>query len=147
MKVILNQDLENLGKAGDVLSVRAGYARNFLIPRSLAKQANEINAKALERHKTILLANREKVLSKARELAARIEKISVTVSKQVGEEERIFGTVTSGELEDLLKNEGVQVSKKDISLTEEVKKVGVYSAQVKLHPEIHAKFKVWVVAQ
>ena len=80
-------------------------------------------------------------------MAASIEKTSVTVTKQVGEDERIFGSVTTNELEDLLAQENIKVSRKDISILEDIKKVGVYTAQVKVHSEVTAKFKVWVVAQ
>jgi large subunit ribosomal protein L9 len=147
MKVILTQEVSNLGTIGEVVNVRNGYARNFLLPRGLAAVANEANQAQLAHHKRILEKRREKALAEAKALAAKIEKISVTVAKQVGEDEKIFGSVTTGELEDLLKAEGVDVSKKEISLLDEVKKVGVYSAQVKLHKDVLAKFKVWVVAQ
>jgi large subunit ribosomal protein L9 len=147
MKVILTQEVSNLGSIGEVVNVRNGYARNFLLPRGLAAVANEANQAQLAHHKRVLEKRREKALAEAKALAAKIEKISVTVAKQVGEDEKIFGSVTTGELEDLLKAEGVDVSKKEISLLDEVKKVGVYSAQVKLHKDVLAKFKVWVVAQ
>jgi len=147
MKVILTQEVSSLGTIGDIVNVRNGYARNFLLPRGLAAVANEANQAQLAHHKRVLEKRREKALAEAKSLAAKIEKISVTVAKQVGEDEKIFGSVTTGELEDLLKAEGVDVSKKEISLLEEVKKVGVYSAQVKLHKDVVAKFKVWVVAQ
>jgi len=147
MKVILTQEVSSLGTIGDIVNVRNGYARNFLLPRGLAAVANEANQAQLAHHKRVLEKRREKALAEAKSLAGKIEKISVTVAKQVGEDEKIFGSVTTGELEDLLKAEGVDVSKKEISLLEEVKKVGVYSAQVKLHKDVVAKFKVWVVAQ
>ncbi len=147
MRLILTQEVFNLGSIGDIVSVKDGYARNFLLPRGLATAANESNKKALEHHQRVLLKKREAALGSAKELAAMIEKTSVTVSKQVGEDEKIFGSVTTAELEELLKAEGIKVSKKDITLTEDVKKVGVYAASVKLHQEVSAKFKVWVVAQ
>jgi large subunit ribosomal protein L9 len=147
MKVILTQEVSNLGSIGEIVNVRNGYARNFLLPRGLAAVANEANQAQLAHHKRVLEKRREKALAEAKTLAAKIEKVSVTVAKQVGEDEKIFGSVTTGELEDLLKAEGVDVSKKEISLLDEVKKVGVYSAQVKLHKDVVAKFKVWVVAQ
>ncbi len=147
MKVILNQEVENLGSIGDVVNVRNGYARNYLLPRSLASFASDANKKALEHQKAVLSRRREKVLGAAKELGSQIEKTSVTVTKQVGEDEKIFGTVTTGELEALLLAEGITVSKKDITLLEDIKKLGVYSAQVKLHAEVTPKFKVWVVAQ
>lgn len=147
MKVILTQDVDNIGTIGDVVKVRDGYARNFLVPRGLATAATDASQKALEHHKRVLEKKREKVLGAAKGIAAQIEKTSVTVAKQVGEDEKIFGSVTPHELEELLKAEGINVSKKDITILEEIKKVGVYSAQVKLHSQVNAKFKVWVVAQ
>lgn len=147
MRLILTQEVFNLGSIGDVVTVKGGYARNFLLPRGLATVANEANKKQLEHQKRTLQKKREAALASAKELAAAIEKTSVTVAKQVGEDEKIFGSVTTAELEELLKAEGLTISKKDITLTEDVKKVGVYSANVRLHPEVSAKFKVWVVAQ
>lgn len=147
MKVILSQEVSNLGSIGDIVNVRNGYARNFLLPRGLASVANESNKAALEHHQRVLGKRREKVLAAAKALATQIEKTSVTVTKQVGEDEKIFGSVTSAELEALLKAEGLDVSKKDITILEDIKKVGVYTAQVKLHSDIAPKFKVWVVAQ
>lgn len=147
MKLILNENVSNLGAIGDVVTVKPGYARNFLLPRGLAVVANEGNKKALDHHLKVLEKRREAQLASAREHAANIERTSVTVTKQVGEDEKIFGTVTTAELETLLEAEGVKVDKKDISLTEDIKKVGVYTAQVKVHPEVSANFKIWVVAQ
>ncbi|MCX6108193.1 MAG: 50S ribosomal protein L9 [Proteobacteria bacterium] len=146
MKVILTNEVASLGSIGDVVNVRNGYARNFLLPRGLAALANEENQSALNHHKRVLEKRREKILVAAKELAAQIEKTSVTVSKQVGEDEKIFGSVTAGELEELLLAEGLKVSKKDITILDDIKKVGVYAAQVKLHAEVTPKFKVWVVA-
>lgn len=147
MKVILNHDVDALGAIGEVMSVRNGYARNFLLPRGLAVPANEANQAQLSHQMRVLEKKRSKLLGAAKQLAAAIEKTSVTVTKQVGEDERIFGTVTNAELEELLGQENIKVSRKDISILEEIKKVGVYTAQVKLHADVIAKFKVWVVAQ
>lgn len=147
MKVILNHNVDTLGSIGEVMSVRDGYARNFLIPRGLAVPANEANQAQLSHHMRVLEKRRAKVLAEAKQLSAAIEKTSVTVTKQVGEDEKIFGSVTTAELEELLAQENIKVSRKDITLSEEIKKVGVYTAQVKLHKDVVAKFKVWVVAQ
>ena len=146
MKLILSQNVENLGRIGDLVKVKNGYARNFLIPRGLGLVANEGNQSALNHQLRLLDKKKALILGEAKKAAANIEKISVTVTKQVGEDERIFGSVTTTELEELLAAEGVKVSKKDIKLSEEIKKVGVYSAEVKVHPEVTAKFKIWVVA-
>jgi len=147
MKVILNQDVSTLGRIGEIVNVRNGYARNFLLPRGVASVANESNEAALKHHRRILDKKRAQLLAEAKALATQIEKTAVTVYKQTGEDERIFGSVTTAELEELLNQEGHKVSRRDISLVEEIKKVGVYHGQVKLHPEVTAKFKVWVVAK
>ncbi|MEY4631626.1 MAG: hypothetical protein RIQ81_1746 [Pseudomonadota bacterium] len=146
MKVILSHDVDSLGRVGDIVNVRNGYARNFLLPRGLGMPANEENEAALAHHKRILDRKRAALLAEAKKLATAIEKTSVTVAKQVGEDEKIFGSVTTAELEQLLSAEGIKVSRKDITLLDDVKKVGVYAAQVKLHSDVSAKFKVWVVA-
>jgi len=147
MKVILNQDVSTLGRIGEIVNVRNGYARNYLLPRGIAGMANEANEAALKHHRRILDKKKAHLLAEAKAQAAQIEKIAVTVYKQTGEDERIFGSVTTAELEDLLNQEGHKVSRRDISLVEEIKKVGVYHGQVKLHSEVTAKFKVWVVAK
>ena len=147
MKVILSQNIDTLGTIGEIVRVKDGYARNYLIPRGMAAVANEGNQKSLQHQLKVLEKKKQELLDEAKKLAAGIEKISVTVAKQVGEDEKIFGSVTTAELEELLVAEGVQVSRRDIKLAEEVKKVGVYAAEVKVHPEVTAKFKVWVVAQ
>jgi large subunit ribosomal protein L9 len=146
MKVILNHDVDSLGRVGDIVNVRNGYARNFLLPRGLCMQANEENQAALAHHKRILDKKRAAMLAEAKKAATAIEKTSVTVTKQVGEDEKIFGSVTTAELEQLLAAEGIKVSRKDITILDDIKKVGVYAAQVKLHSDVSAKFKVWVVA-
>ena len=146
MKLILSQNVDNLGRIGDLVRVKNGYARNFLIPRGLGQVANEGNQAALNHQLRLLDKKKAIILGEAKKAAANIEKISVTVTKQVGEDERIFGSVTTTELEELLAAEGVKISKKDIKLSEEIKKVGVYSAEVRVHPEVTAKFKIWVVA-
>jgi large subunit ribosomal protein L9 len=147
VKVILNQNMPNLGTIGDVVDVRGGYARNFLIPRQIATLANAGNRKALEHQLKILAKKKDEILKEAKALAAKIAKVSVTVHKQVGEEERIFGTVTTSEIENYLASEGIKIDRKIIEIKDEIKKVGVYTAKAKLHPEVSAEFKVWVVAQ
>jgi large subunit ribosomal protein L9 len=147
MKVILNHDVQALGDIGEIVNVKNGYARNFLIPRGFASVANEANEAQLKHQRRQLDKKKAALLLEAKNLAATIEKTSVTVYKQVGEDERIFGSVTHAELEALLNQEGIKVSKKDITVPEEIKKVGVFHGQVKLHSDITAKFKIWVVAQ
>ena len=146
MRIILTSDVKQLGAIGDVLNVKDGYARNYLIPRSLAVVANESNKAEFEHRKKVLEAKKTKILAEMKKFAAALEKVSLTIAKQVGEDERIFGTVTTGEVEDGLNKLGHKISKKDIKL-EEIKKIGVYEAHIHLHPSVNAKVKVWVVAQ
>jgi len=147
VRLILNQDVPALGSIGDLVTVKGGFARNYLIPRGFAVVANERNKAELDHQIKVLEKKRLEHLGEAKKLAAQIEKTSVTVAKQVGEEEKIFGSVTTAELEELLAAEGIKIDRRNITVLEEVKKVGVYSAEVKLHAEVSAKFKVWVVAQ
>jgi len=148
MKVILNQDVYNLGSVGDIVRVRDGYARNFLLPRNLAMLANEGNKTALDHHMRVMDKKRAKLLGEAKKLASLIEKTSVRVVKQVGEDEKIFGSVTTAELEELLHAEGFKtVNRKDIAIEGEVKKVGSHVAKVRLHSDVSAKLKFWVSSE
>ena len=147
MKVILAQDVDNLGLIGAIVAVKDGYARNFLLPKGMATVANEGNKRALDHQLRVLARKRKATQDAAKALATKLEKVSLTIAKQVGEDERIFGTVTSAEVSELLAAEGLDVSRKMITLPEEIRKVGVYTAEVRLHPEVVAKFKVWVVSQ
>jgi large subunit ribosomal protein L9 len=147
VKLILSHDVPSLGTIGDLVTVRGGYARNYLLPRGFAVLASDRNKAALEHQMRILEKKRAKLLAEAKKIASQIEKTSITVAKQVGEEEKIFGSVTTAELAELLANEGLKIDKKDITILEDIKKVGVYTAQVKVHSDVVAKFKVWVVAQ
>ncbi len=146
MKVILVKDVPSLGTMGNIVRVKDGYARNYLIPRSFAILANDSNRKELEHRKRIIDARKEKILKEMRDLAHKMEKIRVTLQKQTGEEDRIFGSVTSGEIAAFFEQKGIDISKKDIVFKEEVKKVGIYSAEVKLHQEVTAVIKIKVEA-
>ena len=147
MRLILTEDVPSLGTIGSVVSVKDGYARNYLLPRGFAVPANEGNTKQLEHQKRVLNARKEKVLAEKKALAVKLGKLSLEVAKQVGEDERIFGSVTSLELAELLEVKGFQIPRKDIHLPDAVRKVGVYTADVSLHPEVTASLKFWVVSQ
>lgn len=145
MKLILMQDVDRLGKAGQVVSVATGYARNFLIPNNKARVATPGNMKMLEVLKKKELAEEAKRVEAARALANRISNLSLTISVQAGEEEKLFGSVTSDIIADALKEEGIEIDKKDISLDEPIKKLGVYQVVVKVHPEVKASVRLWIV--
>lgn len=147
MRVILSEDVPSLGAVGQIVNVKGGFGRNYLIPRGKAILANERNKKQLDFRIAQLEKKKKEILAGAKKLADAIQKIAITITKQVGEEEKIFGSVTTAELEHALRAEGIEIDRKQISLDQDIKKVGVYSATAKIHTEISAKFKVWVVAQ
>ena len=147
MKVILRQNTEGLGQIGEVVDVKDGYARNFLIPRKLAYAALKGNVKALEEEKKTLSKKREQELAAAETLAAELEKVSVTIPVQVGEEDKIFGSVTTQMISDALKEKGHEIDKRKIEIDEPIKALGIYGVSIKLHPSVNAKIKVWVVRE
>ena len=147
MKVILRQNYEPLGAIGDVVEVKNGFARNFLLPRKIAYIAIGGNVKALEEEKKTVVKKNQKELSGAVILAAELEKISVTIPVQVGEEDKIFGTVTTQMITDALKEKNYDIDKRKIEIEEPIKSLGIYSVNVKLHPTVNTKIKVWVVRQ
>jgi len=147
MQVLLQQNVPNLGHIGDLVKVKPGYARNFLFPRRLAILADARNKAQLEHQLGLAELGKTKALASAKELATQIGSVSLTVQKAVGEEDKIFGTVTTQELADAFKAEGYEFDRRVISILDDIKRVGVYRGSVKLHPEVAAEFKIWVVAQ
>jgi large subunit ribosomal protein L9 len=145
MEVVLKKDHENLGNALDVVSVKDGYARNFLIPNGIAVAASEGNKKAVAESKKLSEKKEEKKLKEARQLAKKIEGVPCTIPVNVGEEDKLFGSVTSQEIADFLKKEGIEIEKRDIELEEPIKQLGVYSVKIGLYKDVSAKLKVWVV--
>jgi large subunit ribosomal protein L9 len=147
MDIILRQDFESLGQAGEVVSVKDGYARNFLIPKGIAYLANEANKKRYENDvkQQAWRLNRDKKI--AEDLAVKLENVSCTISVQVGEEDKMFGSVTSQNIAEALANQGFEVDKRKILLEEPIKSLGIYSVPLKLHTEVEATVKVWVVKE
>jgi len=145
MKVILCENIEKLGNTGDTITVKEGYARNFLIPKKLALQASEQNLKAVEniKKKKQLAADKEK--EKAQELADRMQKMSCTIAMHAGEEDKLFGAATTADVQQAFEAEGVKLDKRQILLDEPMKELGVYNIPIKLHPEVTANVKVWIV--
>ena len=147
MKVILRQNFDALGKIGDIVDVKDGYARNYLIPRSIAYAALAGNMRALEEEKKTHAKKLEQELHNAESLAAELEKVSVTIPVQVGEEDKIFGSVTTQMIADSLSTKGYDVDKRKIEIDEPIKSLGIYGISIKLHPNVNAKIKVWVVRE
>jgi large subunit ribosomal protein L9 len=147
MKVILRQNIDTLGQVGDVVDVKNGYARNYLIPQKLAYTALKGNVKSLEEEKKNLERRRQQEFHHAEAQAAEIEKVSVSIPVQVGEEDKIFGTVTTQMIADAMKEKGYEIDKRKIEIEEPIKSLGIYSVSIKLHPSVVAKVKVWVVRE
>ena len=145
MKIILREDVEKLGNAGELINVKDGYARNFLIPRKLAVAATTKNLNVLEHYKRSIEAQRKKYEKTANQLKEKLENFSCTISKQVGESEKLFGSVTSQDIEKALRLEGFEIDKRQILLEEPIKNLGIYTVNIKLSKEVTAPLKVWVV--
>lgn len=144
MKVILKENIENLGHIGDIVKVAPGYARNYLLPKGFALEATTKNAKALDHAKKHLEYKKNKVLEQARVLAAKIEGLALNLSHQAGEEGKLFGAVTNMELAEQMKSQGIEIDRKKIILAEPIKHLGEFTATVKIHPEVNATLKVTV---
>ncbi|PKL82479.1 MAG: 50S ribosomal protein L9 [Ignavibacteriae bacterium HGW-Ignavibacteriae-3] len=147
MKVILRRNFDQLGKVGDIVAVKDGYARNYLIPRQIAYQATKGNILALEEEKKQIVKKEAKELELAQNLANEIEKVSITIPVKVGEEDKIFGTVTSQMIADSMKEKGFDIDKRKIEITEPIKALGIYTVSIKLHPSVSANVKTWVVRE
>lgn len=147
MKVILRKDFESLGNIGDVVEVKEGYARNFLIPRKIVYTALEGNLNALEDEKKSIARKSEKELQAAEAASSELEKVSVTIPVQVGEEDKIFGSVTTQMIADALKEKSFDIDKRKIEIEEPIKTLGIYNVNVKLHSKVGASIKVWVVRE
>ncbi len=147
MKVILKEKIENLGNIGEVIEVKDGYARNFLIPKGLALEANPKSLKVLEHEKRMRETAKKKEKEKAVTLAKELENISCTVKVKAGEDDRIFGSVTPLDIKKALDSQGIDVDKRYISLVKNIKTLGIYHALIRLHPEVETKIKVWVVKE
>jgi large subunit ribosomal protein L9 len=145
MKVILREDIPELGAAGDTVEVKAGYGRNFLIPRNLAIPATRATLKAIDEIQKQKLIRSKKSRHQAEVVKDKIEKISVSASVLVGEEDRVFGSVTAHDIAGLLEDEGVTVDKRSIQLEEPIKSLGVYTVPIKIDKDVTANLKVWVI--
>jgi len=145
MKVILIEDVKNVGSMGDIIDIKDGFARNFLFPKNLAKTAVGSNLKIIDsiKKKKLVVAAKEK--KEAEEIVAKLAALSCTISMEAGEDDKLFGSVTSQDISKAFELEGLNVEKRKIILEEPIKKLGVYNIAVKLHPEVTAEVKVWVV--
>jgi len=147
MKVILKSDVERLGKTGDVVTVAAGYARNYLLPRGLALEATDRGMEQIEIERKQEEKARQKSEKDAVALAGKLEELSLTISKQAGESDKLFGTVTAMEIAEALEKEGHSLDRRKIELEEPIKTLGIYTVPIRLHTDVTAKVKLWVVKE
>ena len=147
MKLILREDVENLGKLGEIVEVAGGYGRNYLLPRGLAVKASTKNLKEQEHQKKLIQARVDRQKKDAHEMAGSLDSVSCTIARKTGEDEKLFGSVTSRDIEEALREEGVSIDRKLILLEEPLKKLGVYTVPVKLHADVRGNIKVWVVKE
>lgn len=147
MKVILKQNVESLGKAGELVKVADGYARNFLVPQGLAAEASSRNLKTFEHEKQRIMLQAEKVQKQAEEKAAQLGNVNCTIARRVGEQEKLFGSVGVKDIEEALAAQGVEVDKKSILLDEPIKALGEYAVRVKISAGVTGEVKVSVVAE
>lgn len=145
MDVILQEDMPDLGKAGDVVSVREGYGRNYLLPRKKAVMADRKNLRQLEHHKRVVAAKQQKIRKRSEELAEKLKALSITIAREVGEEDKLFGSVTSKDIAAALRNEGFVIDRHDIQLEAPIKQIGIFDVGIRLHPEVTGVVKIWVV--
>ncbi len=147
MKVILRDELEGRGKTGDVIEVKSGYARNYLIPRNLAIPASRGNLRAIDEVKSQKDTRDKKRRRDSEKIKIRIEKLSLTAEARVGEDEKLFGSITAQNVADLMAKEGVTVDRRSIDMPEHIKSLGVYTVPVKIEADVVANVKLWVVKQ
>lgn len=145
MEVILIKDVEKIGRAGQVAKVKEGFARNFLFPHNLAKPATPGSLKKLEQEKQALLAQSLKVKEESVQLKKKLDGLSLTISALIASEEKIYGSITAQDIATALKEEGFSIDKGIIDLTEPIKSLGIYEVPIKLHPQVSATVKLWVV--
>jgi large subunit ribosomal protein L9 len=145
MQIILKEDMDNLGKSGEVVNVRTGYGRNYLLPRGLAVLATAGDIARVEHEKRVIAARTSKLAKEAQAEADRLSQVTVSIPHAVGEEDKLFGSVTSRDIAEALQQQGVTVDSKKIMLEEPIRALGLTEVPIKLGRGVQAKIKVWVV--
>ncbi len=147
MNVVLKEDILKLGKMGDVIRVRDGYARNYLLPRGLVLVANNKNVRSLEHEKRVIAARRDRVVKEAQSLSEKLAALALTIPARIGEEGKLFGSVTNIHIEKALSEKGFHVERRKIDLPQPIKAVGDYEVPVRLASDVVANVKVSVVSE
>lgn len=144
MKVILRKDIDKIGKRGQIVSVKDGFARNFLLPKGFALAATGDNMKQIELANKRIEQNKKIEKNKVEALAEKLKGLSFTISAE-SKDDNLYGSVTSAEISEVLRGEDIEIEEQNILLQEPIKKLGIYEVEVKLHPEVNTKIKLWVV--
>jgi large subunit ribosomal protein L9 len=147
MKVILKEDVKSIGSMGQIADVSDGFARNYLVPRGLAVEANVKNIRSLEHEKKVIQEKARKVKNSVQDLANRLANMTVVIKTKAGEEGKLFGSVTTMDIAEQLKNQGIEIDKKKISLDEPIKRLGTFAVNLRLHSEITAQVNVQVIEE
>lgn len=147
MKVILREDVKNLGQIGEVLNVSDGYARNFLLPKQFAVEANTKNLREFEHNKKVILEKAAKIKETLKSVADKLSSVSLTIKAKAGEDEKLFGSVTNMNIAEALAAEGFDIDKKKIIINEPIRRLGEYSIAVKLHHDFSTEVKIHVVQE
>ena len=147
MEIILQEDVENLGQIGDIIKVRAGYARNYLLPRGVALEANRRNLRILEHQKRLVAAKKDREQKQAQSLSQQLAGLSLTISARAGEEDRLFGSVTNQDIEKVLHAQGVSIDRRKILLEEPIKQLGTHTVSVQLSGGVRGSITVQVVRE
>jgi large subunit ribosomal protein L9 len=147
MKVILKEDVKNLGNMGQIVEVSDGFARNYLVPKKLAVEANMKNIKSIEHEKKVIQEKAKKIKISAQDLSDKLANMTVVIKARAGEEGKLFGSVTTMDIAEQLKNDGIEIDKKKISFDEPIKRIGTYAVSIRIHPEIATQVSVQVVEE
>jgi large subunit ribosomal protein L9 len=147
MEVILKKRVETLGDEGDILIVANGYARNYLIPMQLAVRATEKNRRLLEHERRLVAAQGEKAKVRAEELASRIAEVTCTIQRRAGENDRLFGSITSMDIADALASQDIEVDRRNIELDEPIRELGVFMVPIRFHADVTADIQIVVVRE
>ncbi|HME90087.1 MAG TPA: 50S ribosomal protein L9 [Myxococcaceae bacterium] len=147
MKVILREDVQNLGKSGEIVSVKDGFGRNFLLPRKLAVLANEKNVRQLEHDRSVIAARQAKLKDSAQAEAGQLESVQLKIARKVGEQEKLYGSVTALDIAEALAAQGKRIDRRSIHLPEPIRMLGSHEVEVRLHRDVSAKIRVEVVAE
>ena len=147
MQVILSEDVQNVGATGDIVTVKDGFGRNYLIPRGLAVIASSKNVSKLEHDKRVIAQRDAKLMRTAEAVKAKVESTEITIAKQVGAGDKLFGSVTTKELAEALAEKGITVDRRKLRIDEPIRTIGEHALTINLGRELHATVKVWVVAK